>query len=100
MKAWIVPQPSARSRGSSPDFNQPEICSGVHPSASTNRWARSYTSTLVDGRTGRGLLGVLRALLKPSTAQTPRGIEWQRPDSGDWLEHDLVRLKHIRRFLK
>ena len=37
------------------------------------RWARSYTSTLVDGRTGRGLLGVLRALLKPSTAQTPRG---------------------------
>ena len=63
----------------------------------TNRWARSYTSTLVDGRTGRGLLGVLRALLKPSTAQTPRGIEWQRPDSGDWLEHDLVRLKHIRR---
>ena len=37
------------------------------------RWARSYTSTLLDGRTGRGLLEVLRALLKPSTAQTPRG---------------------------
>lgn len=34
-------------------------------------WARSYTSTLVDGRTGRGLLRVLRSLLKPSTAQTP-----------------------------
>jgi hypothetical protein len=29
-------QPMARSRGSFPDFNQPEICSGVHPSAS--RW--------------------------------------------------------------
>ena len=37
------------------------------------RWARSYTSTLVDGRTGRGLLEVIRSLLKPSTAQTPRG---------------------------
>ena len=36
------------------------------------RWARSYTSTLVDSRTGRGLLGVIRSLLKPSTAQAPR----------------------------
>jgi trehalose 6-phosphate synthase len=36
------------------------------------RWARSYTSTLVDGRTGRGALEVMRSLLKPSTAQTPR----------------------------
>jgi len=36
------------------------------------RWARSYTSTLVDGRTGRGLLEGIRSLLKPSTAQTPR----------------------------
>ena len=36
------------------------------------RWARSYTSTLVDGRTGRGVLEVMRSLLKPSTAQTPR----------------------------
>jgi len=50
----------------------------------TNRWARSYTSTLVDGRTRRGLLGVLRAFLKPSTAQTslatPRSVERRRGD--------------------
>jgi hypothetical protein len=38
----------------------------------TKRWSRSYTSALVDGKTGRGLLGVVRALLKPTTAQTPR----------------------------
>ena len=37
------------------------------------RWARSYTSTLLDGRTGRGLLEVIRSLLKPLAAQTPRG---------------------------
>jgi trehalose 6-phosphate synthase len=36
------------------------------------RWSRSYTSALVDGKTGRGLLEVVRALLKPTTAQTPR----------------------------
>ena len=36
------------------------------------RWASSYTSTLVDGGTGRGVLEVMRSLLKPSTAQTPR----------------------------
>jgi len=36
------------------------------------RWARSYTSTLVDGRTGHGLLEGIRSLLKPSTMQTPR----------------------------
>jgi trehalose 6-phosphate synthase len=38
------------------------------------RWAKSYTSTLVNGRTGRGLLGALRTLLKPSTAQTARAV--------------------------
>ena len=38
-----------------------------------NQWTRSYTSTLVDERTGRGLLRVLRALLKPSSAEIPRG---------------------------
>jgi len=37
----------------------------------TKQWARSYTSTLVDGKTGRGLLGVLRSFLKPSTAEKP-----------------------------
>ena len=36
------------------------------------RWSRSYTSTLVNGGTRRGVLGAVRALLKPSTAQTPR----------------------------
>ena len=36
------------------------------------RWSRSYTSALVDGKAGRGLLEVVRALLKPTTAQTPR----------------------------
>ena len=36
------------------------------------RWSRSYTSALVDGKTGRGLLEAVRALLKPTTAQTPR----------------------------
>src|SRR5271169_5580199 len=30
-------QPMERSSGSFPDFNQPEICSGVHPSASRSR---------------------------------------------------------------
>jgi trehalose 6-phosphate synthase len=35
------------------------------------RWSRSYTSTLVEGGTRRGVLGVMRALLKPPTAQTP-----------------------------
>jgi trehalose 6-phosphate synthase len=36
------------------------------------RWAKSYTSTLVDGGTGRGLREMIRALLRPSTAQTQR----------------------------
>ena len=36
------------------------------------RWSKSYTSTLVNGGTRRGVLGAVRALLKPSTAQTPR----------------------------
>jgi trehalose-6-phosphate synthase len=36
------------------------------------RWSKSYTSALVDGKTGRGLLEVVRALLKPTTARTPR----------------------------
>jgi trehalose 6-phosphate synthase len=36
------------------------------------RWSRSYASALVDGKTGRGFLDVVRALLKPTTAQTPR----------------------------
>jgi len=36
------------------------------------RWSRSYTSTLVNGGTRRGVLGVVRALLKPSSAQMPR----------------------------
>jgi hypothetical protein len=36
------------------------------------RWSRSYTSTLVDGGTRRRVLGVMRALLKPSSAQMPR----------------------------
>jgi trehalose 6-phosphate synthase len=36
------------------------------------RWSRSYTSTLVDRRTGRSLLGVIRHLLKPLRSQTPR----------------------------
>jgi trehalose 6-phosphate synthase len=35
------------------------------------RWSRSYTSTLVEGGTRGGVLGVMRALLKLSTAQTP-----------------------------
>ena len=50
------------------------------------RWARSYTSTLVDGGTRRGLLGVLRAFLKPSTAQT-RGSALRSvvPSEGDHL---------------
>ena len=48
------------------------------------RWARSYTSTLVDGRTRRGLLGVLRAFLKPSTAQTRGGaLRSAVPSEGD-----------------
>jgi trehalose 6-phosphate synthase len=38
------------------------------------RWSRSYTSTLVDGGPRRGVLGVMRALLRPSTAQTPRAV--------------------------
>jgi glycosyltransferase involved in cell wall biosynthesis len=51
-----------------------------------DRWARSYTSTLRDGRTGRGLLGVLHALLKPSTAQTPRAaLTSVEPREGDHL---------------
>jgi len=37
------------------------------------RWSRSYTSTLVDRRVDRGLLGVIRDLLKPSITQTSRG---------------------------
>ena len=37
------------------------------------RWSRSYTSTLVDRRVDRGLLGVIRDLLKPLITQTPRG---------------------------
>ena len=36
------------------------------------RWSRSYTSTLVDRRNGRSLLGVMRHLLKPLPSQTPR----------------------------
>ena len=36
------------------------------------RWAKSYMSTLVDGRTGRGLLEGIRTLFKVSTEQTPR----------------------------
>ena len=36
------------------------------------RWSRSYTKTLVDGRTGRGLLGAIGHLLKPLRSQTPR----------------------------
>ena len=36
------------------------------------RWAKSYTSTLVDGGTGRGLREMTRALLRPSAMQTQR----------------------------
>jgi trehalose 6-phosphate synthase len=51
-----------------------------------NRWARSYTSMLVDGRTGRGLLEVLRSLLKPSAAQTTRAaMRSVEPSGGDHL---------------
>jgi trehalose 6-phosphate synthase len=35
------------------------------------RWSRSYTSTLVDRKNGRGLLGVMRHLLKPLPSQSP-----------------------------
>ena len=45
------------------------------------RWARSYTSTLVDGGTRRGLLDGIHSRFKASTAQTPRaalrGVEAQ-----------------------
>ena len=36
------------------------------------RWAKTYTSALVDGGTGRSLREMIRALLRPSTEQTQR----------------------------
>jgi trehalose 6-phosphate synthase len=50
------------------------------------RWAKSYTSALVDGRTGRELLGVLRALLNPAIAQRSRALARDvEPREGDRL---------------
>src|SRR5882757_8556931 len=49
----MVSQPMARSRGSFSDFNQPEICSGVHPSASrspTNRRKAASRSRIASRR--------------------------------------------------
>jgi hypothetical protein len=37
------------------------------------RWSRSYTSTLVDRRSGRGWPAVISHFLKPLRSQTPRG---------------------------
>jgi trehalose 6-phosphate synthase len=44
----------------------------------SRQWSRSYTSTLVDRSTGRGLLGVIRYLFKPLGTQAPS------PALGDW----------------
>jgi trehalose 6-phosphate synthase len=56
------------------------------------RWARSYTSTLVDGRMGRGLLEVIRSLLKPSTAETPHAaLGSVEPSGGD---HTALSQRH------
>ena len=71
----------ARSRGSFPDFNQPEICSGVHPSASrspTNRRKAASRSRIASRRSildgvARGP-GATRATAFVATRQiTPQG---------------------------